>query len=355
MELCHLSLKIKDMGNLFDISDCGSGIQSLTVIALYRYLANTTHTNFILGIEEPETNLHPQLQRELISEIKSKNSTGNEIQIVFTTHSAVISDQLEHEELVLFKKVKDEKRGFKAIADQIPADFWTKYNLEEFQYYQFFRYRNSEFFFAKYIIIVESKSEAEVIKFILDDLKINISKTGINIINLEGVTNLKYPLYMLKHLKIPYLVIVDKDFFVPYFNGERESSLNNAGFPKYRYIYSEPELINELIPNFSDQQSLLHLLGKNHSKAMDLLQKYHIICFNYSLEVDLISSTTARSEYYKILKIQPNNQSTKTLLVDNKKAIKKIKYILAVLQKTPDRNLPNSYKRIKKQLKKLFS
>lgn len=353
--LSNLSLKIKDMGNLFDISDCGSGIQSLTVIALYRYLANTTHKRFILGIEEPETNLHPQLQRELISGIKSNSLNGNEIQIVFTTHSAVISDQLEHEELVLFRKVKDEKRGFKAVTEQIPADFWTKYNLEEFQYYQFFRYRNSEFFFAKHIIIVESKSEAEVVKLILEELKINISKSGINIINLEGVTNLKYPFYMLKHLKIPYLVIVDKDFFVSYFNGERESSLYNSGFPKYRYIYSEPELINELIPNSTDRQNLLHLLEKNHSKAMDLLQKYNIICFNYSLEVDLISSKTARNEYYDILKIPQNNQSTRTLLVDNKKAIKKIINILQVLRKTPDRNRPNSYKRIKKQLKNLFS
>lgn len=353
--LSKLSLKIKDMDNLFEISDCGSGIQSLTVIALYRYLANMTHKNFILGIEEPETNLHPQLQRELISGIKSKSLSSNEIQVVFTTHSAVISDQLEHQELVLFRKIRDEKRGFKTVTEQIPTDFWTRYNLEEFQYYQFFRYRNSELFFAEYVIVVESKSEAEVLKHILEELKIDINKSGINIINLEGVTNLKYPFYMLKHLKIPYLVIVDKDFFVPYFNERRESSLYNSGFPKYKYIYSEPELIKELIPNAGDQQKLLRLLEENHSKAMDLLQKYDIICFNYSLEVDLISSKTARNEYYKILKIPPNNQNTRTLLVDNKNAIKKIINILKVLQRTPDRNRPNSYKRIKKLLKNRFS
>lgn len=236
--LNNISLKINDVDKLFDISDCGSGIQSLTVIALYRYLANTIHTNFILGIEEPETNLHPQLQRELISEIKSKNSNGNEIQVIFTTHSAVISDQLEHNELVLFKKVEDKSRGFKTITYQIPADFWEMYNLEDFKYYQFFKYRNSEFFFAKYIIVVESKNDAEVVRFLLESLKININKCGISIINLDGVKNLKYPFYMLKHLKIPHLIIVDKDFFVPYFKSERKLSLYASGFPKYKYTYS---------------------------------------------------------------------------------------------------------------------
>lgn len=349
--LNNISLKVKDYEKIFDISDCGSGIQSLTVIALYRGLANLLHTNFILAIEEPETYLHPQLQRELIESIKKGGDAGNEIQVIFTTHSAVISDQLQHNEIVLFRKIKDDRRGFKTETYQVPTNFWRKHDLEEFKYYQFYKYRNSEFFFAKYIMIVESKNDAEVVKLLLDNLDIDLNIYGISIINLEGIGNIKYPYYLIKYLKIPYLMIVDKDFFIPYINGDLKNSRSDSGFPKYKYEFNDESFIEELIPQKSDRSRLLKLLKKNHSKALDILEKYNIICFRFSLEIDLISSSKASIKYFELLDVPASEQSTRTLLVGNYKAIKRIDLILKVLNCTPHQNLPNSYKRIKKYCK----
>ena len=114
--LNDISLNIQEKGKQYNISESGSGIQSLTVIALYRYLAELRHNNIILGIEEPEINLHPQAQREFIKSIKEQNETdSNETQIIFTTHSAVIADQLEHSEMILFRKKEDAWRGFRTV------------------------------------------------------------------------------------------------------------------------------------------------------------------------------------------------------------------------------------------------
>lgn len=49
---------ISDYGNDFPVSEYGSGTKSLSVIALHRVSAKIEDVNVILGIEEPETNLH---------------------------------------------------------------------------------------------------------------------------------------------------------------------------------------------------------------------------------------------------------------------------------------------------------
>ncbi|MDY6864781.1 MAG: AAA family ATPase [Halobacteriota archaeon] len=352
--LNNISLGIIDHETYFSLGECGSGIQSMSIIALYRFLAHKKHTKFVLGIEEPETNLHPQSQRELIKSIKRKDYDTNEIQMIFTTHSAVIADQLDHNELVLFKRIPDEKRGFKTTCYQIPDNFYEKYGLDNFKYYQFYKYRNSEFFFAKFVIVVESKNDAEVVKKLLEQKKKDLDVLGVSIINLEGIDNLKYPYYLLKCLKLPYILILDKDFFVPYFNDKLDDSRYNSGFPKYRYEFKNNhlEIIRGLIEGENDREKLLSLLKTNHSKALDLLEKYNIICFKYSLEVDLVNSGRAQKELYNVLKIPLEKQNTRELLVERKEMIKKPDILLQVLEELPNRNLPNSYKRIKNSVER---
>lgn len=351
--LNDISLSIAEKGQNYNITESGSGIQSLTIIALYRYLAEIKHNNIILGIEEPEINLHPQAQRQFIKSIKENTEAIHEIQTIFTTHSAVIVDQLEHNELILFRKVEDKSRGFKTIAYQVPNDFWEKHDIEEFKYYQFYRYKNSEFFFAKFIIVVESKNDAEVVKFLLGQKNIDPDLYGVSIIDLGGVNNLRYPFHLLRYLKIPHFIILDKDFFIPYSNDSLDKSRYDNGFPKYRYEYKNEnlKLIKELITKRNDRERLLNLFKINHSKAMDLLEKYNIISMNYNLEIDLVGSKTATKVYHTQLNVprdEQENPSQKFLLIERKGQIKGIKAIMNVLRELQHRNLPNSYKRIKK-------
>ena len=350
--LNDLSLNIEESEKLFKLIDCGSGIQSLANIAIYRLFAKLDKRKIILGIEEPEINLHPQAQKEFINNI-NKGVGTNEIQVIMSTHSSVIVDKLEHTNIILCKKEPDIERGFITKVYQLSSDYWTKYNLIEIKYNKFFQYHNSEFFFSNYVIIVESNIDAEVVKYLAKDAKIDLDSLGISILNLDGIRNMKYPFFLTKELNIPNLIIVDKDFFLKYSNDLKEKSRYNDGFYNYRKEYNSSSLIDEIITNSTDKSDVLDLLISNHSKALNKLEKYNTLCFKYNLEMDLINSNTARQVYYQLLNIEPNNQNSNFLLVNCKEAIKSIKYIDQVLQRINHANLPNSYKRIKKYLQKL--
>ena len=344
-----LQLKIVDREHSFDIEDNGSGIQSLTIIALYRLLASLSGKNIILGIEEPEVNLHPQAQKQLIKSMISSLHPAREIQIFFTTHSAVIVDAVKHTDIILFRKIADRKRGFKTIVTQLPHDFMERYGLEEGGYNKFHKYRNSEFFFSRFIVLVESTTDAEIFIKLMELKGIKLEDYSLSILNLDGVDNMKYPLFLIKELNLPFLTILDKDYFVLYLNDKLDDSRDAVGFPRYKYnSYKRGRYIDTLITNEQDCTNLLDLFRTNHSRALDLLEKYNIICMKYCLEMDLIASNTACDHFYEKLSIALEDREKHTLLISNKSAIKKMKNLLHVIELTPHKNLPNSYKRIKK-------
>ncbi|MBT3721362.1 AAA family ATPase, partial [archaeon] len=127
-----LAIKVIEKNRNFRLEECGSGVQSLVAISIYRYLANLNNTNYIIGIEEPEINLHPQAQKELIYALLDEVNS-NDLQLIFTTHSTVLIDELDHSRIVLVRKEKDEKRSFKTTIHQLDSSFWTKYNLQILQ------------------------------------------------------------------------------------------------------------------------------------------------------------------------------------------------------------------------------
>ena len=353
--LAEIQIFIKDYGTEFNIIDCGSGIQSLTVVALHRYLAALRHNQVIIGLEEPETNLHPQSQRELVKSIRSVNENLNEAQIIFTTHSSTITDQLDHREIVLCRKEADDSRGFRTASGQLSQNFWEKHGIQEIQYRKFYLYRNSDFFFARKIILTESKNDAEVVKVLMDQTKIDLDVQGVSIINLEGVGNLSYPYFLAKELKIPIFMILDKDYFLPYLNDNLDASRTSSGFPKYKYTFKEGCLVRQFIRNQTDLASLLTLFKKNHSRALDLLERFNIICFNYSLEIDLIASKYGAELYWDRLRVGINHRTQKELLIERKNQIKDVQHLLHVVKQMPPKNLPNSYKRIRKALSRFVT
>jgi len=351
--LNSIKLEVVECGQPYSLDDCGTGLQSLTIIAFHRVLAKLRHKNIVLGLEEPETNLHPQAQRELIHSVKGSAEDDGVAQIILTTHSPIFIDNIPHTNISLVKKIEDTSRGIKSIIKTIPDSFFTDHGLEEFKYYQYHYYRNSDFFYANFVILVESKNDAEVVKEIASKVGVNLDLHGVSIINIDGVKNLPYPFYTVKSLGLPYLVILDKDYFLPYLNDELQRSLDSKGFPKYKNEFKNNTILESLIPDPKDRASLLPLLRKNHTAALALLDKHSIICMNYNLEVDLICSQAAIIEYCRILNINPLNQTSLELLTKNKKAIKQVGKMLEVLKNIENKNLPNSYKCIRNKLKQI--
>lgn len=347
-----LVIKIIEEGKEFKLEECGSGIQSLVAISIYRYLADLNNTNYVIGIEEPEINLHPQAQKELIFELLDEVSNG--LQLIFTTHSTVLIDELDHTKIVLVRKQSDSTRKFKTTIQQIDQNFWSKYNLHQLQYDKFHKFKNSEFFFANHVMVTESSTDSEVFRKLLKQKGISIERHGISVLELGGVTSLKYAFFLLRDLQIPKTIIIDKDFFFNYKNEDKASSRYGNGFFNYCATFKSEPLISELLNHETKKNLIQGLLTSNHSRALDELMNFDVICMKYNLEMDLVASNTACTLIYDKLNIPLANQNTNYLFTKNESSLKKIDMLVHIINNLPQQNLPNSYKRIIRRFKEVI-
>ena len=348
--LNHVGLNINESGRILPIGEYGSGIKSITVIALYRALAKLQGVNVILGIEEPETNLHPHAQKKLIASLKDGRQ-DQEIQAIFATHSTVIVDELSHEDIILARRVQDTRRGFYTEYTQLSHSFWTDYNLDEYKHNNFFRYRNSEFFFSRFVVVVESITDAQVVNELIKD-EIGERIYHISILNLDGVKNLKYPYFLLKSLGIPFAMVVDRDFLSQYSNGSLDASRNAVTFlPSYTAI---PNSRNAVIKDIWNSSALLSALEdhmkKSYSKLFTYCQAKNMYVMQYCLEMDLVAADKARATYCQLYGITNDNTSYKKLLIDRKDAIKSPDKILQIVSSLQPMDYPFSFKKIRRAL-----
>lgn len=347
--LNDIALRVTEGDTTVDLEDCGSGTQSMAAFALYSYLAEQNQSTYILGIEEPESNLHPQAQRELINNLRKLP-----LQVIFTTHSTVMLDELLHEEVVLCRKKSTPNRGIEVTTTQLSKDFWSSRDIDKDGYYQFYRRRNSEFFFSNFVVITESPIDAEIIKHLLREGGADPIDYSVSIIALDGVKALPYAYWLSKELAIPFAVVVDRDYFTPYLHDELEKSRDSSGFPKYKSNYNNGILVQDILPLQQEQDDLLNNLNTNHSKAMDILESKSFFCFRWSLEVDLVAAPTAANLLYNSYNIPAQDRNPAELLIKNKKSIKKLDRILPIIKLLPPRNLPGAYKRIRRKIPELI-
>ena len=346
--LGNIELSLNESKSKHLLKDWGSGTKSLAVIAMHRANALLKNGSIVLGIEEPETNLHPQAQKRFIMSLRNKRHL-NETQSIFTTHSTALVDELDHEDIVLVRRRKDSKKGYISNVTQLSKDFWEKYGIEKFKHYQYFGYKNSDFFFSKYVVIGESKNDCQVFEKLVSP-KIGDKIADVSFLDAGGVENIKYPFFLLKELDIPFSIVVDRDLFFEYLNNNNlNDSRDNNGLPIYGEIIKNEEVLNHLFKE--DKKSKLINLHKNgYRKFFDYIKNFGIVSMNYCLEMDLSCSSKAREEYYKILKLTPDNQNQKYLLEKNYNSIKKIKNIMEILNNIPYVSYPESYKKIRNYL-----
>jgi hypothetical protein len=254
---------------------------------------------------------------------------------------------VDHTEIIIFKKVTDSTRGFKSVVNRLPKNFFEKYKLNDFKYYQFYRYRNSDFFFASHVVITESKNEVEIIKRIGKASDFDYEVNGLSYLNLEGVDKAKYAIHLLKELGIPFLLIVDKDFFVPYIEGEYDQSIGPSGFPIYKEEYKDEDLVKQLIGDANQRSNILSCVNNNHTKMLNLLEPHGIISMRYSLDLDLVAIEKAQEKYYHLLTINDADR-VPSALTEKRKAIKKITRIIEVFEYLETKNWPYSFSRIRK-------
>lgn len=350
----ELKFIIKEGSKEFLPRDCGAGVQSSIIISLIKLLAEKSSNAYILGLEEPESNLHPHAQREIITSFKKVSESSEHIQVLSTTHSSIVVDSLRHEDIVLCQKNLEANKRPVTTCYQLPLNFSEIAELDSAKSETFFRYRNSEFFYSDMVFICEGPTDCDVINKLAERESINLVEKGVSFLKLDGVHNLIYPLTLIKQMNIPHWIFVDKDFFLPYRYSSFKESLSPNGAPQYMKQFSSKAIksIKLLIDAEPDRKKILDKLTSNHSQAMKELEKYKTVCFNYSLEIDLLQSSIGVKEMKNTIAAD-DEMTTKDLILNEKHKIKASRNILAVIDKLENRNLPNSYKAIRRLLKKL--
>ncbi|MGN0783976.1 MAG: ATP-dependent nuclease [Christensenellales bacterium] len=333
-----------------DIKNCGSGVQSAIYFAITLAAAMDDEIFYMVGIEEPELNMHPQAQQKLIESLKDTKKYPS-TQFVLTTHSTVVIDHLGHKNIALCKKIKGPTRDIVTTVNQIKEDFWDKYDIAEERYSSFFEYKNSEFFFSDYVIITESTIDCGIITKILEESGIIPSEMGITFIPANGETSIKYPYAIVKELQIPFFCVVDRDVFQPYTGEKRKDSINEQGLPMYKSELKTSSAFCGLLSDGDKNFLLNKFISGEYSEILNVLDKYSIVCMKYAIEIDLLICPSFLKAYCEVLGINGANRTAYYLATERGTVIKKLDTIRQVLDLTTTKNLPASYKKIIKNVR----
>lgn len=107
-DLVSFRIEVTDSDEIYvPLRKRGAGLRRLLMVAYFQYLAGKSGEegqleNFVFGIEEPETYLHPGAQHDLLKSLRSL-ATNN--QVIITTHSPVFAGATEPSDLVWTKRV----------------------------------------------------------------------------------------------------------------------------------------------------------------------------------------------------------------------------------------------------------
>lgn len=217
-ECCEILKKISLIygNNPVNVERNGLGRNNLLYLSLV--LSHLTADNSpidniffrLVGIEEPEAHLHPQLQDHLAKNIKDETGNSKDMQIILTSHSTNIAAKLDLDDTVILYKDESNNinkhyilQGFGDSAEEKKIVRYLKKYLNA---------TNSAMFFARKIIFVEGISEELLVPILF---KMNTKKTleqiGCNIVDVKGVAFKNFLEIVEKGYFIRCLVLTDSD------------------------------------------------------------------------------------------------------------------------------------------------
>jgi predicted ATP-dependent endonuclease of OLD family len=285
-----VSLEFCDNGQWLKAEKCGLGLQDLLIIIFVCISPQYS----VIGIEEPENHIHPEIQRELLQFLKSTDK-----QYFITTHSSVFLDSKYADSIYMTRK--EEKIEVIEVSDK--AELLT--NLG---------YSVIDNLVSKLIILVEGPSDVPVINEFAKILGID-SKINFKMWPLGGDIMDKLDLSVLSQ-NFKLLALIDKDpgsakirekfkkkcrdARVEFFQLERYAIENYFTLTALRLVF--PNQINESIREINPMQKLENQIG------FDVKKNNKKIAQNMTLED--IQATDLKEFFEKLIKVAGETPST---------------------------------------------
>ena len=212
----------------------GSGYQSILslILKLFKSLYHAIKReeiefrSFIIAVEEPESHLHPHLQRHLIKALKNIQAKFSEeglsLQFIVSTHSPFVITPLTFDNLTFLRLGEDTSPySIKIDKNQFAQEIVKELNITDEiakrkkknqigRWLEHLFYDCPEIFFSKCVIIGEGATEQGAIPVFSEKIRKSLDRFGVSFLNGEG-DNLIYPLKLLKALRTRWILVVDKD------------------------------------------------------------------------------------------------------------------------------------------------
>ena len=217
-----VGLKIDD-GVVTDVLAKGHGLQRCIIFTLLRTLilnqrnqlvpiedgAEPDDRAIILGVEEPELYIHPQLCK-LFSDVLREFAVGD--QVLFVTHSPLYVDASESESIALVRKPSYEEGTKVQCCDTSAFDGMTDKKM--FKGYTRFNPEINELFFANTVILVEGPEDRMALTFYLQHekrIETRVEELNHSIVVTGGKTSMPFFQRVMNSFGIPYIVLHDLD------------------------------------------------------------------------------------------------------------------------------------------------
>lgn len=236
---------LKVIDNKFEapIEKVGHGLQRAILFSTLEYLArdrtssNTSESTELVGefavamsdiiivIEEPEIFQHPIKQRLFREAFQTLSkgfgkTTGIRVQIVYTTHSPLMVDIKDFDQLCVIRRKKAEElplvyvrqASLEACAKVAAIARGVEPRIDLFKRsLHIFTPEIAEGFFAKKVVLVEGEGDAALLRGFITHLGRDCLAEGMHVVPVHGKANIEKSLVIFSQLEIPAFVIFDND------------------------------------------------------------------------------------------------------------------------------------------------
>jgi len=228
----------------------GDGFRRVTMMSYFEMLAeeHDDNRNIIYGFEEPETFLHPEMQKKLSDNLIDISKNG--LQVLITTHSAIFVGNATKEHVIFITRNSENKY---TVTQGEDADIRTI--IEELG----IRSDDaiiSEIDGIKAFLLVEGKDDVMAYNHVADiykksgKIKQTFEEANIHLLPIGGCDNIQtwVNLGVIKKLNKPFIVLLDSDKESENMDSPNEANLKNLGLNEDQYILTRKREIENYIP-----------------------------------------------------------------------------------------------------------